>query len=156
MYEGSIDEDAIHVLRTECRDAERGVAVVGSMVILHKMQSTALGTVVDLSHSFNDLLLSVTREHDEIILVFDTYNGVSLKCATRKARSQGQRLVQYQIHEETRIKRITMKRFLSLDTTNAYLADNLAMKVLTYNTDSSKLDIMSSSGYTRSNGTGSI
>ena len=32
-----------------------------------------LGIVVYLSHSFNDLLLSMTRENDEIILVFDTY-----------------------------------------------------------------------------------
>ena len=62
------------------------------MVILHKMQSTAIGTVVDLIHCFNDLLLSMTREYDEIILVFDTYNGVSLKYATREARLQGHRV----------------------------------------------------------------
>ena len=60
--------------------------------------------------------------------------------------------VQYQIHDETRIEHITMKRFLSHDKTNADLADYLAMKVLTCNTDSPKLVITSSSGYTRSNG----
>ena len=46
---------------------------------------------------------------------------------------------------------ITMKRVLSHDKTNADLADYLAMKVLTYNTDSSKHVITSSSGYTKSN-----
>ena len=45
-----------------------------------------------------------------------------------------------------------MKRFLSHDKTKADLADYLAMKVLSYNTDSPKLVITSSSGYTRSNG----
>ena len=40
VYEGSMDEDATHVLPTESRDVERGVAVVDGMVILHKMQST--------------------------------------------------------------------------------------------------------------------
>ena len=45
-----------------------------------------------------------------------------------------------------------MKRFLSHDKTKAYLTDDLAMKVLTYNTDSHKLVTTSSSGYTRSNG----
>ena len=45
-----------------------------------------------------------------------------------------------------------MKRFLSHDKTKAALADYLAMKVLSYNTDSPKLVITSSSGYTRSNG----
>ena len=81
----------------------------------------------------------------EIILVFD---DVSFKYATREARLQGQRPVRYQIHDETRIKHITMKRFLSHDKTNADIADYLAMNVLTYNTDSPELVITSSSGYT--------
>ena len=152
VYEGPLPEDAMHILPTESRDVGRGIAVVDGMVILHKMQSTAIGTVVDLSHCFNDLLLSMTREYDEIILVFDTYKDVSLKYATREARLQGQSPVQYHIHDETRIKHITMKRFLSHDKTKADLADYLAMKVLSYNTDSPKLVITSSSGYTRSNG----
>ena len=45
-----------------------------------------------------------------------------------------------------------MKWFFSHDKTKADLADYLAMKVLTYNTDSHKLVITSSSGYTRSDG----
>ena len=73
VCEGSIDEDATHVLPTESLDVDRGITDIDGMVILHKMQSTALGIVVDLSHSINDLLLSMTREYDEIILVFDTY-----------------------------------------------------------------------------------
>ena len=144
VCEGSMDEYAKHVLPTESRDVERGIAVVDGMVILHKMQSTALGTVVDLSHSFNDLMLSMTRGYDDIIIVFETYKDVSLKYATREARLQGQRPVQYQIHDETRIKHITMKRFLSHDKTNVDLADYLAMKVLAYNTDAPKRVITSS------------
>ena len=38
----------------------KGSQFVDGMAILHKMQSTALGTVVDLSHGFNDLLVSMT------------------------------------------------------------------------------------------------
>ena len=90
-------------------------------------------------------------EYDAIILVFDTYKDVSLKYATGEARLEGQRPVQYQIHDEMRIKHITMKWVLSHDKTNADIADYLAMKVLTYNTDSPKLAITSSSGYTKSN-----
>ena len=97
-------------------------------------------------------MFSTTWGYDDIILVFDTCKDVSLKYATREARLQGQRPVQYHIHDETCIKHITMKRFLSHDKTNADLAEYLAMKVLTYNTDSPKLVITSSSGYTRSKG----
>ncbi len=59
------------------------------MVILHKMQSTALGIVVHLSHSFNDLLLSMTREYDEIILVFDTYTMCLLDMRLEKHGYRG-------------------------------------------------------------------
>ena len=65
VFEGPVD--ATHVLQTESRDVERGIADVDGMVILHTMQSTALGTVIDLSHSFHDMLLSMTREYGEII-----------------------------------------------------------------------------------------
>ncbi len=51
---------------------EKGIAVVDGIVVSHKMKSNALQPVVDLSHSFNELLFSMTREYDEIMLVFDT------------------------------------------------------------------------------------
>ena len=104
VYGSPLDEDAAHVLPTESEDMERGIAVVHDMIILHQMQSTAIGTVVDLGHTFNYLLLSMTMEYDEIILVFDTYRDVCLKYANREARWQGQRPMQYQIHDETCIK----------------------------------------------------
>ena len=117
---------------------EKGFAVVDGIAILHKMKSNSPQTVVDLSHSFNELLLSMTRGYDEIMLVFDTYcKDVSLKCyATREVRLQRQRPVQDEIHDETGIKHITMfKRLLYHDTTNADLADYMTIEVLTYNTN---------------------
>ena len=68
----------------------------------------------------------MTREYDEIILVFDMYKDVSMEYATREARLQGQRPIQYHIHDETRIKRITIKRLLSIEKTKADIADNIA------------------------------
>ena len=49
VYEGPMDEDATHVLPTESRGTDRGIAVVDGMVMLHKIQSTALGTVDPVS-----------------------------------------------------------------------------------------------------------
>ena len=89
------------------------------------MKSNALQTVVDIRHSFNELLFSMTGEYDEIVLVFDTYcKDVSLKCATREVLLQCQRPFKYEIHDETGIEHITMfKRFLYHDKTKAVLAD---------------------------------
>ena len=89
VYECSMDEDATHFLPTDSLDVDRGFAVVDGMVILHKMQSTAPGIVVDLSHSFTDLLLSMTRECDEIILVFDTYTMCLLNMRLEKHGYRG-------------------------------------------------------------------
>ena len=55
VYECSMDEDARHDLPTESLDVDRGITDVDGMVILHKMQSTALGIVVDLSYSITPL-----------------------------------------------------------------------------------------------------
>ena len=102
VHEGVMDEDTQYVqpfckLRVEAWKTDRSV---DDIVILHKMKSNALQTVVDVSHSFNKLLLSMTIEYDEIMLVFDTYcKDVSLEYATREARLQGQRPVPYEIHD---------------------------------------------------------
>ena len=53
-----MDEDTTHVLPGDSRGMEKGIAVVDGMVIVHKMKPTSSGTV-DLTHSFNELLLSV-------------------------------------------------------------------------------------------------
>ena len=53
MHEGPMDEDTTHILPTGSLGVDEGM------------------TGVDLSHSFNDPLLSMTREHDYIINVFN-------------------------------------------------------------------------------------
>ena len=52
----------------------RKIALVDGMVLLHKMANkpTTIVTVKDLSECFNERLMSLTRDYDEIILVFDT------------------------------------------------------------------------------------
>lgn len=125
------------------------IAVVDGMVLLQKLtkKHASVVTVKDLSVYFNDRLVNLTRDFDEIILVFDTYKADSLKNRTRQKRRQ----VQYQVQDETRIKHIMMSRFLSHDQTKADLTEYLAQKTLDYNKDSSKLIITSAAGHTRSN-----
>ena len=73
----------------------------------------------------------MTREYGEIVLVFDTYcKDVCLKYATREVWLQGQRPVQYEIHDDKGIEHnyhVMFKRFLYHDKTKADLADYMAM-----------------------------
>ena len=58
----------------------RRIALVDEMALPQKsaQKSTTIVTVKDLSKFFNDKLMSLTRDYDEIILVFDTYRDDSL------------------------------------------------------------------------------
>jgi len=129
------------------------IALVDGMVLVQQMakQPATIVTVRDLSECFNDRLMSLTRDYDEIILVFDTYRDDSLKSATRDKRRQGRASVQYQVRDDTTIKHIPMSRFLSHDKTKADLTNYLAAKTLEYNSTSHKLVITPSAGYTKSN-----
>ena len=112
----------------------RKIALVDAMVLLQKMakKPATIVTVKHLSECFNDRLMSLTRDYDEIILVFDTYRDDSLKSATRDKRRQGRAPIQYQVQDDTNIKHIPMSRFLSHDKTKADLNNYLAAKTLEY------------------------
>jgi len=115
------------------------------------MKAASVMTVKDFSVCFNDRLMNLTRDFDEVIVVFDTYRADSLKNRTRQKRLKGKDPVQYQVRDETSIRHITLTRFLSHDQTKANLTEYLAEKTLDYNKDSPKLIITSAAGHTRSN-----
>lgn len=131
----------------------RKIAVVDGMVLVQKMtkKPATVVTVKDLSECFNERLTNLTRDYDEVILVFDTYKEDSLKQMTREKRQGGKDPIQYQVRDETSIKHISLSRFLSHSQTKADLTVYLAAKTLEYNMDSTKVFITSAAGYTRSN-----
>ncbi len=124
---------------TEDPHPSRKIALVDGMVIVQRLtkKPATVVTVKYLSECFNTRLMSLTRDCDEIILVFDTYKADSLKSATREKRRRGKDPIQYQIRDDTSIKHIPMSRFLSHDKTKADLTKYLAAKTLEYNQSSS-------------------
>ena len=124
------------------------------MVLVQQMtkKSGTISIVKDLSQHFNDRLLTLTEDFDEVILVFDTYKAKSLKQKTREKRRQGKDPIQYQIADDTSIKHTNGTLPIS-QKTKADLAKYLADAVLKKNANSPKLVITSASGHTRSNRT---
>ncbi|KAK5919141.1 hypothetical protein CgunFtcFv8_023060 [Champsocephalus gunnari] len=149
-HQDAMDTGFIDTTSTD--QPSRKIALVDGMVLVQRLSKkpATVVTVKDLSGCFNDRLMSLIRDYDEIILVFDTYRTDSLKSATRDKRRQG-KAIQYQVRDDTNIKHIPLSRFLSHDQTKADLTDYLAAKILEYNRGSSKLIITSASGNTRSN-----
>ena len=129
------------------------IAIVDGMVLVQQMakKSGTISTVKDLGQHFNDRLLTLTANFDEIILVFDTYKADSLKQKTREKRRQSKDPIQYQISDNTSIKHIPMGRLLSHEKTKADLTEYLAETVFENNANSQKLVITSASGNTRCN-----
>src|SRR6218665_2233836 len=130
----------------------RKIALIGGMVLLQQMtkKPATIVTVKDLSECFNNRLMSLTRDYDEIILVFDTYRDYSLKSATRDKRRHGRAPIQYQVRDNTNMKHTPMNRFLSLDKMKADLTNYLAAKIVECNSTAQKRVITSSSGHTSS------
>ncbi|KAJ8358104.1 hypothetical protein AAFF_G00034000 [Aldrovandia affinis] len=131
----------------------RKIALVDGMVVVQKLtkKPATVVTVKDLSEWFYGRLMSLTRDYDEVVLVFDTYKPDSLKRITREKRRQGKDPIQYQIRDDTNIKNIPMSRLLSHDQTKADLTEYLASKTVEYSKDSPKLVIASAAGHTESN-----
>src|SRR6218665_42471 len=86
------------------------MALVDGMVLLQQMTKKEASNK-NLSECFNDRLMPVTRDYDEIILVFHTYRDRSLKSATMNKRMQGRAPIQYQVGDDTNIKHIPMNTF---------------------------------------------
>src|SRR6218665_411030 len=129
------------------------IALVDGMILLQQMtkKPATIVTVKNLSECFNNRLMSLTRDYDEIILVFDTYRDYSLKSATRDKRRHRRAPIQYQVRDDTNMKHTQMNRFLSHDKMKADLTNYLAAKILEYNSTAQKRVIPSSSGHTISN-----
>ena len=123
------------------------------MVLVQKLSTRAasLETVKDLSVYFNDRLVDLTKDYDEVIVVFDTYRAGSLKKRTRQKRQKGNDPVKYQVRDETRIQHVPLSRFLSHEETKSDLTEYLTEKILDYNRGSSKLVIVSAAGRTQGN-----
>src|SRR6218665_3292932 len=135
--EGELPEDGMDTTQDV---PSRKIVLVDGMVLLQQMtkKPATIVTVKDLSECFNNRLMSLTRDYDEIILVFDTYIDYSLKSATRDKRRQGRAPIQYQVRDDTNIKHIPTNRFLSHDKTRADLTNYLAAKILEYNSTAQK------------------
>ncbi len=125
-----VDEQPEDGMDTTPYAPSRKIALVDGMVLLQKMvkKPATTVTVKHLSECFNERLMSLTRDCDDIILVFDTYRDDSLKTVTRDKRRQGRTPIQYQVRDDTNIKHIPMNRFLSHDKTKANLTNYIAAK----------------------------
>ncbi len=116
-------------------DKCKKIAVVDGMVLVQKIstKATPVATVKDLSVCINDQLLNLTRDFDEVIVVFDIYKTNSLKNRTRQKRRNVNDPVEYQVRDETSI---TPGRFLSHNQTKSDLTEYLTEKIMDFNKDS--------------------
>ena len=64
------------------------IAVVDGMVLVQKLytKSASVNTVKDLSIYFNERLMNITRDYDEIIVAFDTYKALEIRLLCQSAQ----------------------------------------------------------------------
>ena len=85
----------------------------------------------DLANAFIEKLINISIGYNEVRLVFDQYKHISLKEQMRKKRTKG-KSTYYRIQDNSVIRNITLKDFLSHVKTEGELAECLATKTLVH------------------------
>ena len=99
--------------------AKKRVILFDGMELVNSITKTCgIETCSDLSKTFVNLLISQSNSFDEVHLVFDVYQEVSLKSQMRKKRTKGLSATYYHISDSTLIKYITLKELRSDVRTN--------------------------------------
>ena len=113
--------------------AKKGVILFDGMELVNSITKTCgIETCSDLSKTFVNLLISQSNSFDEVHLVCDVYQEVSLKSQMRKKRTKGLSATYYHITDSTLIKYITLKELLSDVRTKGELCEYFAEKALKY------------------------
>ena len=77
---------------------------------------------------FSKITLKESQEYAEVRVLFDRYDGLSLKYKTTEDRTSGIQ-IQYKIENDTNIKNITSEKFLSHVNTKRDLTKYLSCKI---------------------------
>ena len=111
--------------------AKKEVILFDGMELVNPITKTCgIETCSDLSKTFVNLLISQSNNFDEVHLVCDIYQEVSLKSLMRKKRTKGLSATYYHITDSTLIKYITLKELLSDVRTKGELCEYFAEKAL--------------------------
>ena len=93
-------------------------------------------TCADFAESFISILCNMAKDFEEVRLVFDRYIATSLKTQTRNKRTQ-KKTTYYHVKDNTLIKNVTLKDFLSDVRTKEELTEYLAQKVVCHSRSAS-------------------
>ena len=80
---------------------------------------------------FSKIILKESQEYAEVRVLFDRYDGLSLKSKTTEDRTSGIQ-IQYKIEDDTNIKNITSEKFLFHINTKRDLTKYLSCKIAKY------------------------
>ena len=85
----------------------------------------------DFAYAFIEKLINISIGYNEVGLVFDQYKDSSLKGQMRKKQTKG-KSTYYRIQDNSMIRNITLKDFLSHVKTKSELVEYLATKTLVH------------------------
>ena len=115
------------------------ILIVDGMAVVNSITKTdSMKTCADFADAFLSILCKMVEDFDEIRLVFDRYIEASLKNQTRKKRAN-RKTTYYHVKDNTLIKNIPIKDFLSDSRTKKELTDYLAQKVISHSKSKANL-----------------
>lgn len=153
MHQCQAKSQLIHILKATCNfelgknnilDDECCVAIIDGMAELHAVNKTSsIRTCEDLAKSFVARIQNKYWKYDHIHLIFDTYKKESIKTATRQKRLQDMSSTQYKVSDTTNIANVSLKKFLSHNSTKDQMTEYLSKKILNISTRTGKNVVVS-------------
>ena len=108
------------------------VLLIDAMALVNSINKTdQIIYCSDFANAFIEKLINISVGYNEVRLVFDQYKDSSLKEQMRKKRTKG-KSTYYRIQDNSMIRNITLKDFLSHVKTKKELAEYLATKTLVH------------------------
>ena len=106
------------------------VLLIDAMALVNSINKTdQIIYCSDFANAFTEKLVNISIMYHEVRLVFDQYKDSSLKEQMRKKRTKG-KSTYYRINDNSMIRNITLKDFLSYVKTKSELAEYLATKTI--------------------------
>ena len=117
------EESAFHL--------SKKVAIIDGMAVLHKLKKPpAVKNMRELADHFIQAVQAMSRDFEEVHLVFDVYKDQSLKSSTRDRRRGSGKEIAYKVADQTQVSNVTMQRLLSSSQTKQDLTEYLCTKAV--------------------------
>jgi hypothetical protein len=123
-------DEMLTELPEENHTRSESAIVLDAMAVVQSMKTSGLTKIHHLKTAFVKRIRHLTKGYGQGRVIFDQYLEVSLKNKTRAKRAQKTSSLEFVVHDEMNIAKVSLKEFLANSKTKSQLTELLAQALL--------------------------